>query len=168
MYGYAGKILDVNLTTGEIARLDLDEQDCRDYLGGSGLAAKIYLDRWPGDVDPLSPENPLILMTGPWTGTMVPGGNRFAACARSPLTGHWGEASCGGYWGPELKAAGYDGIIFTGAADKQVYLWINGDDVEMRPAEDLWGKDTYQTADILVERLKEETGKKAKVAAIGH
>jgi aldehyde:ferredoxin oxidoreductase len=167
MFGYAGKILDVNLTTSEITRLAIDEQDCRDYLGGSGLAAKIYMDRWPGDVDPMSPANPLIFMTGPWTGTRVPGGNRFAVCARSPLTGHWGEASCGGYWGPELKAAGYDGIIFTGSADKPVYLWINGDDVELRPAQDLWCKDTYETADILAERSKEETGKKAKVAAIG-
>ena len=167
MYGYAGKILDVNLTTGEIKELDLDEQDCRDYLGGSGLAAKIYMDRWPGDVDPLSPENPLIMMTGPWTGTRVPGGNRFAACARSPLTGLWGEASCGGYFGVELKAAGYDGIIFTGKSDKPVYLWINGDEVELRDASDLWGKDTYETVDTLVERSKEETGKKAKVASIG-
>ena len=167
MFGYAGKILDVNLTTGEIARLDIDEQDCRDYLGGSGLAAKIYMDRWPGDVDPMSPANPLIFMTGPWTGTRVPGGNRFAACARSPQTGLWGEASCGGYFGVELKAAGYDGIIFTGKSEKPVYLWINGDDVELRDAADLWGKDTYETVDTLKERSREETGKKAKVAAIG-
>jgi len=167
MYGYAGKILEVDLTTGEIKSSELNEQDCRDFLGGSGLAAKIYMDRWPGDVDPLSPENPLIMMTGPWTGTRVPGGNRFAACARSPLTGLWGEASCGGYFGVELKAAGYDGIIFTGKSDKPVYLWINGDEVELRDASDLWGKDTYETVDTLVERSKEETGKKAKVASIG-
>jgi aldehyde:ferredoxin oxidoreductase len=168
MFGYAGKILEVDLTTGEIEKADLDEQDCHDFLGGSGLAAKIYLDRWPGaDVDPLGPENLFIILTGPWTGTRVPGGNRFAACARSPLTGHWGEASCGGYFGPELKAAGYDGIIFTGASDKPVYLWINGDDVELRDAADLWGKDTYETTDTLIEKSKEETGKKAKVAAIG-
>lgn len=167
MYGYAGKILEVDLSTGDIKTTGLDEQDCRDYLGGSGLAAKIFMDRWPGDVDPLGPENPLIMMTGPWTGSRVPGGNRFAACARSPLTGHWGEASCGGYFGPELKAAGYDGIIFTGASDKPVYLWINGDDVELRDASDLWGKDTYETADTLIERAKDEAGKKSKVAAIG-
>jgi aldehyde:ferredoxin oxidoreductase len=167
MYGYAGKILEVDLSSGEFKNLELNEQDCKDFLGGSGLAAKIYMDRWPGDVDPLSPENPLIIMTGPWTGTRVPGGNRFAACARSPLTGLWGEASCGGYFGVELKAAGYDGIIFTGKSDKPVYLWINGDDVELRDAADLWGKDTYETADTLIARSKEETGKKAKVAAIG-
>ncbi len=167
MYGYAGKILEVDLSTGRIDKVDIDEQDCRDFLGGSGLAAKIYLDRWPGDVDPLSPENPLIIMTGPWTGTRIPGGNRFAACARSPLTGLWGEASCGGYLGPELKSAGYDGIIFTGASEKPVYLWVHGDDVELRDAGDLWGKDTYETADILSAGAKEETGKKARVAAIG-
>jgi aldehyde:ferredoxin oxidoreductase len=167
MYGYAGKILEVNLNTGEIKKLDTDERDCRDYLGGSGLAAKIYLDRFPGDVDPLSPENIFILMTGPWTGSRVPGGNRFALAARSPLTGHWGEASTGGYLGPELKAAGYDGVIFTGASEKPVYLWIKDDRVELRDAGDLWGKDTYETTDILQERSKEQDGKKSRVVAIG-
>lgn len=167
MYGYAGKILDVDLASGGIDVIDTDERDCRDYLGGSGLAAKIYMDRWPGDVDPLSPENLLIFMTGPWTGTRVPGGNRFAVCGRSPQTGLWGEASCGGYFGPELKAAGYDGIIFTGRSEKPVYLFINGESAELRDASDLWGKDTYETADILIARTKEEAGKKAKVAAIG-
>ena len=167
MYGYAGKVIEVNLATGDIGTFELDEQDCRDYLGGSGLGAKIYLDRFPGDVDPLSPDNPLIFMTGPWTGSRVPGGNRFATAARSPLTGFWGEASCGGYFGVELKAAGYDGIVFTGASDKPVYLWINGDDVELRDAADLWGKETYETTDILWKKSKEENGKKSKVAAIG-
>ncbi len=167
MHGYAGKVLEVDLSTGGIQTHELDESDCRDYLGGSGLGAKMYLDRFPGDVDPLGPDNPMILMTGPWTGSRVPGGNRFAVVARSPLTGHWGEASCGGYLGPELKAAGYDGIIFTGASGKPVYLWINGDQVELRDADDLWGKDTYETADILAERGKEESGRKPKVAAIG-
>jgi len=167
MYGYAGKILEVDLTRGEIKKSDIDEKDCRDYLGGTGLGAKIFLDRFPGDIDPLAPENPLILMTGPWTGSRVPGGNRFGVVARSPLTGLWGEASCGGFLGVELKAAGYDGIIFTGASDKPVYLWINGDQAELRDASDLWGKETYETTDILWERVKEETGKKPKVMAIG-
>lgn len=167
MYGYSGKILEVNLSTRDVDTLEIEEEDCRRYLGGSGLAAKMYLDRFPGDIDPLSPENHLIMMTGPLTATRVPGGNRFAACARSPLTGHWGEASCGGYFGVELKGAGYDGIIFTGASEKPVYLWINGEEVELRDAEDLWGKDTYEVADILWQRSKEETGKKARVIAIG-
>ncbi len=167
MHGYAGRILEVDLATGAISTLDIDERDCREYLGGSGLGAKIYLDRFPGDVDPLGPENHLVFMTGPWTGSRVPGGNRFGVVARSPLTGHWGEASCGGYFGPELKAAGYDGIIFLGASERPVYLWINGETVELRDASDLWGKDTYETADILFERGREEAGRKPKVAAIG-
>lgn len=167
MNGYAGKILEINLTTGDFSRLDLDENDCRLYLGGSGLAAKMYLDRFPGDIDALSPENHLVLLTGPWTGSRVPGGNRFAVAARSPLTGHWGEASCGGYFGVELKAAGYDGIILTGRSEKPVYLWINGDQVELRDASDLWGKDTYEATDILWRRSEEEAGKKSKVTAIG-
>lgn len=167
MYGYTGRILEVNVSTGEVETTQLDEKDAREYLGGSGLAAKMYLDRFPGDVDPLSPENHLILMTGPWTGSRVPGGNRFALAARSPLTGHWGEASCGGYLGPELKEAGYDGIVFTGASEKPVYLWVHGDEVELRDASDLKGKDAYETAEILWERSRESTGKKARVAAIG-
>src|SRR5450830_351051 len=167
MCGYAGKVLEVNLTTGDITTSEPDEKDCRDYLGGSGPGAKIYLDRFPGDVDPLGPENPLIFMTGPWTGSRVPGGNRFAACARSPLTGFWGEASCGGHFGVELKAAGYDGMIFTGASAKPVYLWINGDDVELRDAFDLWGKETYETTAIMWQELEKEADKKPKVAAIG-
>ncbi|MBU1671879.1 MAG: aldehyde ferredoxin oxidoreductase family protein [Actinobacteria bacterium] len=167
MHGYAGRVLEVDLTGGEIKTLDINEEDCRAFLGGTGLAAKMYLDRFPGDVDPLSPENPLILMTGPYTGSRVPGGNRFGLGARSPLTGHWGEASVGGYFGVELKSAGYDGIIFTGRSDKPVYLWINGDDVELRDAADLWGRDTYETTDILWKQLTEEAGKKPKVAAIG-
>jgi len=167
MYGYAGKVLEVNLTTGEIETGEQGEKDCREYLGGSGLGAKMYLDRFPGDIEPLSPENLLIFMTGPWTGSRVPGGNRFAVVARSPLTNHWGEASCGGYFGPELKAAGYDGIVFSGASKEPVYLWINGDEVELRDASDLQGKDTYETADILWKRAREEAGKKSKVVAIG-
>ena len=168
MYGYAGWILEVNLTTGEIETVQLDEKDCREYLGGSGLAAKMYLDRFPGAVDPLGPENLLILMTGPWTGSRVPGGNRFAFAARSPLTGHWGEASCGGFFGPELKAAGYDGIVFTGASKSPVYLSIDGEKVELRDASDLKGKSAYETTDILWERSREDGGKKkARVAAIG-
>ncbi len=167
MYGYAGKVLEIDLTSGEIKKLDINEEDCRAFLGGTGLGAKMYLDRFPGDVDPLSPENPLILMTGPYTGSRIPGGNRFGLAARSPLTGHWGEASVGGYFGVELKSAGYDGITFTGRSDKPVYLWINGDDVELRDAADLWGRDTYETTDVLWKRLEQETGKKPKVTAIG-
>ncbi len=167
MSGYAGTILDINLSTGKIEKIPVDEKVCRDYLGGTGLGAKIFFDRFPGDVDPLAPENLLIFMTGPMTGTKVPGGNRFGVCARSPLTGHWGEASTGGYFGPELKSAGYDGIIFSGASERPVYLWINGDDVEIRDASDLWGKNTYETTEILWERAKEETGKKSRVIAIG-
>ena len=167
MNGYAGKMLEVDLSAGAVRTFETDEADCREYLGGSGLGAKMYLDRFPGDVDPLGPDNPMIIATGPWTGSRVPGGNRFAVVARSPLTGTWGEASVGGYLGPELKAAGYDGIVFLGASQEPVYLWVNGGEVELRDASDLWGKDTYETVDILAARGKEEAGRKPRVAAIG-
>ena len=167
MNGYTGKVIEVDLSKGEIEIKDIAPELLREYMGGSGLAAKIYLDRYPGDVDPLSPENLMILMTGPLTQTRVPGGNRFAVAARSPLSGLWGEASCGGYLGPELKASGYDGIIFTGASEKPVYLWVHGDQVELRDASDLWGKDTFETIDELKKRAEEDAGKASKVAAVG-
>lgn len=167
MFGYSGKVLDVDLSAGDIGTRMLEEEDCRLFLGGAGFAANIYLDMFPGDVDPLSPENPLILMTGPVTGSGVFGGNRFAVAARSPLTGYWGEASCGGYFGVELKTAGYDGIIFRGASPRPVYLWIHGDKVELRDASDLWGMDTYETTDFLKERGKSESGRIPRVIAIG-
>lgn len=167
MYAYCGKILNVDLTSGEISTSDVDEKDFFLFMGGAGLAAKMYLEDWPGDVDPLDPGNPLYFMTGPWTGSRIPGGNRFEICARSPQTMLWGEASVGGYFGPELKAAGYDGIVITGASEKPVYLWIKDDQVEIRDASDLWGLDSYEAYDRIFEAGKDETGKKPKICSIG-
>ena len=109
----------------------------RRYLGGGALASYVLLREMEPGVDPLGPDNMLIFMTsvigtGPLSGT-----HRFSAVAKSPLTGGYGEAEAGGYWGPELKAAGYDGIIFTGKAEKPVYLWVTNDAVELRDASDL-------------------------------
>jgi len=163
MYGYMGKLLRVDLTKGKIIEEELKEELAKKFIGGSGLAAKIIYDELSPDVDPLSPENILIFMTGPLVGVKVPNSGRHAVCAKSPLTGIWGEANSGGTWGVEFKKTGYDGIIITGKAEKPVYLWIHEGGVEIRDASHLWGKDTFETDDI----IKEETDKKAVTASIG-
>jgi len=162
---HQGKILEVNLTTGETSRSTVDEDIHRKYIGGSGLAAKIFFDRVSPDVDPLSGDNPLLIMTGPLSGTTVPGGSRFSACAKSPLTNMWGESSCGGGFAAEMRSAGVDGIICSGAADKPVYILIEDDKAELKDAAELWGKNTHEITDLLKERHSGK--KKARVLSIG-
>jgi aldehyde:ferredoxin oxidoreductase len=133
------------------------------YIGGRGLGVKILTDEVDPGIEPLSPENKLIFMTGPLTGTMAASPGRYEVVAKAPLTGTIGGANSGGHFGPELKFAGYDGIIFEGRAEKPVYLWINDDHVELRSAEHLWGKNTFETTDQLLK----ETAEDARVACIG-
>jgi aldehyde:ferredoxin oxidoreductase len=152
MAGFEGKMLEVNLTNGATKTSMVDKGDIRKFIGGSGLGAKLMLDRVSPDVDPLSPDNTLFFLTGPTSGTSIPGGARFTVCAKSPLTNMFGESSSGGSFAFEMRAAGWDGIIVEGASDKPVYLVVNDDKVEIKDASDLWGKDTYEVIDILKER----------------
>jgi len=163
--GYAGKILEIDLSTGSCRQITLTPPLARDYIGGSGLAARLYLDLLGGGPypEPFDPANPLFLMTGPVAGHLLPGSSRFCLCSRSPLTGLWGEASCGGYLAPALKAAGYDGLIVTGAAASPVYILVEDGHGVIREATDLWGRDTYETVDV----LKARHGPTARVLAIG-
>jgi len=163
--GYAGKILEVDLTSGKISKASVDDETLRKFIGGSGLAAKLFLDRVSPEVEPLSPQNTLFVMIGPLQGTNLPGAGRFNVSAKSPLTNIWGEGNCGGTFGPELKFAGCDGIIIEGASDKPVYLFIDDDKVEIRDAADFWGKDSYETTDMLRDKIG--GGRKVKVLAIG-
>lgn len=160
--GYMGKILEVDLTNKKIQRKDLNKSEVWKYIGGSGLGAKILYEKTFSNIDPLGPDNVLIFMTGPLTGTPVPGG-RHSIIAKSPLTGIWGEASIGGTWGRELKRAGYDGIVVTGESEKAVYLWVHNNEVELKEATHLWGKDTYQTNEL----VRKETDEGAVVSCIG-
>jgi len=162
--GYAGRLLEVDLTKGILTKAPLDPTFAREFLGGAGLGARLFLERFSGAL-PLSPDNPLLVMTGPLVGTSLPGTSRFAVCSRSPLTGFWGVGTCGGNFGPELKFAGYDGIEVTGKAAEPVYLLIDDDKVELRTADDLWGKDIYEVTAILKQRHGGE--RKSKVLAIG-
>jgi aldehyde:ferredoxin oxidoreductase len=161
--GYMGKLLFVNLSTGEIREETPEESLYRDFIGGYGIGARILYSYQKGEVDPLGPENTLGLVTGPLTGTPATFGCRYAAVAKSPLTGGWGDANCGGDFGPNLKFAGYDGVFITGISEKPAYLFIDNGKAELRGATHLWGKFTFETDDM----LQAEHGKTAKVVSIG-
>ena len=161
--GYMGKILFVNLSTRKI-KVEIPEESLyRDFIGGYGIGARILYDRMKPGVDPLGPENILGLITGPFTGTPIPSGARYAVVAKSPLTGGWGDANSGGFFGPYLKFAGFDAVFFTGVSKKPVYLLIDEGKAELKDASHLWGKDAYETE----ETLEAEYGKQSRVACIG-
>ncbi len=163
MYGFMGKILRINLTNRTVAEEPVSESDARKFLGGSGLATKYLLEELAPGIDPLGPENKLIIMTGPLTGTASPSAGRFSAVAKSPLTGLWGGANSGGRWGCDFKHCGYDGMIIEGKADVPAILVIQDGQAEIRDAGDLWGRNVFETTQV----LKEELGKKFNVACIG-
>lgn len=161
--GYMGKFLWVDLATGAMRVETPDEALLRDFVGGYGVAARLYYDRMSAGVDPLGPDNILGFITGPLTGSPAPTGCRWTVTCKSPLTGGWGDANCGGFFGPSLKTSGYDGVFFTGIADKPVYLCIENGQAELRDASHLWGKDCYEVEDW----VKAEIGQDAEVACIG-
>ncbi|USS40122.1 aldehyde ferredoxin oxidoreductase family protein [Thermococcus aggregans] len=164
MFGYMGKILRVNLTTGEIKVEELKEEDAKNFIGGRGLASKILLEEIDPKVDPFSPDNKLIFATGPLTGTTAPTGGRYMVITKSPLTGFIASSNSGGFFGPELKYAGYDMLIIEGKADHPVYISIKDEDVEIKDASHLWGKRVGETTDKLLEEFGD---KNARVACIG-
>jgi len=131
-------ILKVNLTMKTHTTILIPEDWQRDYIGAASLAARILYERINKNLDPLSPDAPLLFLTGPLTGTAGPSAGRFVICARSPATGLWGESNCGGFWGPELRKAGFDGLLLAGRADAHVYLWIHDKTIEIKDASHLW------------------------------
>jgi aldehyde:ferredoxin oxidoreductase len=160
--GYNGKMLNVNLSTGEITVERPDESLYRKYLGGYGIGARMLWDRVPKGADPLGPENMLGMFAGLLTGTPL-FGQRWQVVCKSPLTGGWGDANCGGDFGGVLKLSGWDGIMFFGKAEKPVYLVIENDKVELRDASDQWGQGAIENETF----LKARHGKRASVANIG-
>ena len=161
--GYMGKILFVDLSRNRVRDEALDEKLCRQFIGGYGIGARILFSRQKAGVDPLGPDNTLGIISGPFSGTPALSGTRYTVVAKSPLTGGWGDANSGGYFGAFLKYAGYDAVFFNGISAKPVYLFINNGKAELRDAAHIWGKDTRQTEEI----LKLELGKDAEVACIG-
>jgi aldehyde:ferredoxin oxidoreductase len=162
-YGFMGRVLKVNLTEGKISEEALREDWAREYIGGGGLATRYLYEKAPRGVDPFSPENPLIFMTGPLTGTASASASRYSVVAKSPQTGLWGQANSGGSFGPDLKRSGYDGIIFEGVSPSPVYLEIVDGKAELKDATHLWGKSVPDTEDA----LQESAAQKLTVAAIG-
>jgi aldehyde:ferredoxin oxidoreductase len=161
--GYMGQILFVDLSSGYIREEAIDDNLCRDYIGGYGSGARILYSRQKAGADPLGPDNILGFVTGPLTGTPVPTGARFVVVAKSPLTGGWGDANSGGEFGPFLKFSGFDAVFFSGISSKPVYLLIDEVVPAIKDADELWGKDTYETEAMLIQTY----GKQARVACIG-
>ncbi|MDY6864827.1 MAG: aldehyde ferredoxin oxidoreductase family protein [Halobacteriota archaeon] len=140
--GYMGKIMDVNLSTGTIGNYDISDETRKLYVGGKGLGARLLFDNTKRGIDPLSPDNVLIITTGPLTGTNAPSSSRFNVSTKSPLTGAIASSSCGGDFGNHLKKAGYDGIIVRGKAKGPVFLEIDNDSVVINEGSELWGLET--------------------------
>ncbi|MBN1330301.1 MAG: aldehyde ferredoxin oxidoreductase family protein [Candidatus Heimdallarchaeota archaeon] len=162
--GYFGKILRVDLTRERISIDFPDDLIYKRYLGGEGLIAYYLLTELQPRIDPLSMKNILIFATGPVTGVTLSGASRSCVGAKSPLTGGFGEAEVGGFWGTELKRTGYDAIIFTGKAQRPVYLLVTDELAEIRDAKHLWGKTTGETQETIEAELGDE---KVRIASIG-
>jgi len=163
-YGYSGNILHVNLSTGKTWVEHPKEDFYRTYWGGRALALYYMLNRMKPHTDPLSPDNLLIFAPGVLTGTPAPATPRYTVCAKSPLTGAQGEAEAGGWWGPELKKAGFDAIIIKGSSSTPVYLYIKDGKIEIKEATHIWGKNTGTTQKIIREELADD---KIRIAQIG-
>jgi aldehyde:ferredoxin oxidoreductase len=161
---WAGKILRVNLTAGTCVSEPLRMDWAREYLGQRGLATKYFVEEVDAKVDPLGADNKIIWATGPLTGTMASTGGRYSVITKGPLTGAIACSNSGGYWGAELKMAGWDMIIFEGRSAKPVYLSVVDDKAELRDATHLWGKTTWQTEEIL---KKESQDPLTRVSSIG-
>jgi len=155
--GYSGKLLRVDLTSGEIAREDLDLELARQFLGGEGIASTILFKEVGPETDPLDPDNRLIFMTGTFVATNIPCGIKTTVVSRSPLTGIYGESVFSAPLGVDLKNAGYDGIIIKGRAKQPVYLWINDEQIQIKDAKHLWGKETFETVDVIRKDLGDRT-----------
>jgi aldehyde:ferredoxin oxidoreductase len=165
LFGYAGRILRVDLTTGKTRVEKLNEETAKKFIGGIGLGMKLWLANSKANVNPLDPENPLVLALGPVSGTMFPtGGNGHAFISKSPATNGVGEAVSHGTFGAELKRAGYDAVVLTGKAERPIYIWIDDDSVQLLDAASVWGKSPSETEDAIKDELGDYY---VRVASIG-
>lgn len=164
MYGWAGRVLRIDLEHREVSKEELSEELRINFLGGRGINSRLIFNEVKAGTDPLAPENRLIIGTSPLTGTGLVISGRCHATAKSPLTGILGDSNAGGHFGPELKWAGYDVIIFMGRSDRPVYVWIDDDQVEIREASHLWGKTISETYRMIRDELGDP---RIQIAAIG-
>ena len=163
LYGYAGKILRINLSNGEI-KSEPTVKYADDWLGGPGIAIKILYDEVKEWVKPFDPANRIVFASGVLQGTLTPGACKMTISYLSPVTGGWGTGACDSHFGGDLKCVGYDAVVVAGKAKKPVYIWITDDKVEIKDATHLWGKESYDTFDILKKEVGDET---AHVLSIG-
>ena len=161
--GFTGVILRVNLSTGEIKREGINEEQAKLFIGGRGYGTKIIYDEVEPTIDPLSPANKVVIATGPIGGSNMPSSGRTMVITKGVETGAIACANVGGFFGPQFKQAGYDMVILEGKAEKPVYLWINDDNIEIRDAQHVWGKRSPEVDEV----LKQETDKKARIMTIG-
>jgi len=165
MFGYAGRITRVDLSSGKVRHEPLREDFGKTYIGGIGLGMRLLLDNSKPGIDPFSPENPLILATGPFSGTMAPtAGNGHAFVTKSPQSFGVAEAKSHGFFGGEMKRAGYDAVIFEGRAEKPTYVWIDDDSIQLMDAQHLWGKSPQETEETIRDDLGDIY---VRVASIG-
>jgi aldehyde:ferredoxin oxidoreductase len=162
---YKNCILEIDLTSREIVKHEIDQGILREFIGGSGLTSRFFLESGNADAEPFSENNNVYIMTGPLTGTRFPGTGRFSAATKSPLTGIWGESNCGGDFGPELKFAGFDGIIIKGISPGPVYILIDDERAQICDASEIWGLDTFQVTDFFKSGVR--GSKRPKVLSIG-
>ncbi|MBN1687242.1 MAG: hypothetical protein JW852_11340, partial [Spirochaetales bacterium] len=167
LYGYAGKLLRVDLTTENIGVEEIDTEVLRQYLGGVGYAARLLYDELEAGIDPLGPQNKLIFATGPLTGTLAPGSGFAEVCFKSPLTGIWGESKCGGEWGGSLRKAGYDFLVVEGSAKEPKYIVIENDEVAILPAEHLKGRTTSEKDRLIADGLGDEAFQNVVIGPAG-
>lgn len=153
MHGYTGQILYVNLSNGKTKTETLSEEFAKKYIGGTGFGIKMLLDNQKPGIDPFDPENPLIFVTGPFAGTMAPTTGKYGVFAKSPQSNLLGEGYSTGFFGPELKRAGYDIVVIKGKSEKPAYLWIDDDSIQILDAKHLWGKTTWETETAIREEL---------------
>ncbi|MEM3507569.1 MAG: aldehyde ferredoxin oxidoreductase N-terminal domain-containing protein, partial [Candidatus Bathyarchaeia archaeon] len=153
--GYAGFILEVDLSKNKVERKALREELIHEFLGGRGFSSRLIYENVKPKISPFSPDNVLAIAAGALVGTPVWSANRYSVCAKSPL-GIFGWSSSGGHWAPELKLSGYDAIMIKGKAEKPVYLWISNDQVEIRNANGIWGKNAIEAVELIKEELNEK------------
>ena len=162
MFGYSGKILVADLSSREINTLPINEEITSKYLGGSGYASRLLYDLLDPKAAPFDPDNMLLFMIGPLTGTLAPSTGRHVVCGKSPITNLWGESHSGGHFGERIRAAGFDGILIKGASKTPVFLQVENGDAELLSAEHLWGKLTSETQSAL-----KKNNRRMQIACIG-
>jgi len=167
MYGFNGKVLRVNLDTQKIDVELLDEKIYRKYLGGRNLGLYYLNKETSRGVDPLSPENTIVFATGVTTGVPLTGFCRHSVVAKSPLTNGFGEAEAGGFWGAELKFAGYDAIVIKGRSPRPTYLWVHDGEAELKNASGIWGLQTRESQEAIREEMKDRLVRIAQIGPAG-